>query len=75
MRSVLCAEECDGSGEGAGVVVDYHSPPGSLRVTARIRNQEIELGVVGPPERIWPIGAMPEDHFESDEARTVGPRR
>ena len=65
MRSVLCAEECDGSGEGAGVAVDHPSPPGSLRVTARIHDQEIEPGVVGLPECIWPIGAMLEDHFES----------
>ena len=47
------------------MIVDHHCQPGPRLVAVRIHNHEIEFGVIGLPDRIRSVGAMPVDELES----------
>jgi len=53
-----CSEENHVTGDGARIVVDHRREPGPGFFAVRVDDQNVELGVVGLPGRVGPIGAM-----------------
>jgi hypothetical protein len=50
---------------GTRMIVDHARQPRAHRRPVRVEDQEIQLGVVGLPERIGPLGTVAVDQFET----------
>lgn len=53
------------SRDGAGIVVDHGRQPRPNFLAVGVEDQNVELGMIGLPGRVRPLGAMPMDQFVS----------